>query len=83
MSLIRSRGHSLFTKTQMHTNQPRLIGHRHFILQQMDELGLNEYEGDALGITGKFVKEAPIFCGGKNGGYTLKTCFEYDGTKNE
>ena len=48
-----------------------------------NELGFNEYEGDSLGITGKFVKEAAIFCGGKNGGDNLKTCFQYVGEKNE
>ena len=43
MSYIRSRGHSLFTEAQMHTKQPRLIGHRNYIAQRMGELGLNEY----------------------------------------
>ena len=33
----------------------------------IDEVGEIEHEGDALGMTGQFVKQAPIVCGGKNG----------------
>ena len=40
-------------------------------------------EGDALGMTGKFTKEAAIICGGKNKIENLNTCYEYNYTKNE
>lgn len=45
--------------------------------------GFIESEGDALGMTGQFTNEAPIFCGGKNGFDNLNTCYEFDFTRNE
>ena len=47
------------------------------------ELGFKENEGDSLGMTGQFAREAPIFCGGKNGNGNLKTCYEFDYNQNE
>ena len=41
------------------------------------------YEGDALGMTGQFTKEAAIICGGKNGIDNLNTCYEYNPIENE
>ena len=41
------------------------------------------YEGDALGMTGQFTKEAAIICGGKNGIDNLNTCYEYNLIENE
>ena len=40
-------------------------------------------EGDALGMTGQFVNEAAIICGGKNSIDNLNTCHEYNHIKNE
>ena len=44
--------------------------------------GIIEREGDAIGMTGQFIKEAPIFCGGKNYNENLKSCFEFDASIN-
>ena len=44
--------------------------------------GIKENEGDSFGMTGQFVKEAMIFCGGKNGNNNLRTCFEWDSSDN-
>ena len=44
---------------------------------------LGEYEGDVLGLTGQFTKEAAIICGGKNWIDNLNTCYEYDHIQNE
>merc|ERR1712226_951463 len=41
------------------------------------------YEGDALGMTGQFTKEAAIICGGKNRIDNLNTCYEYNPIENE
>ena len=40
-------------------------------------------EGDALGMTGQFVNEAAIICGGKNSIDNLNTCHEYNHIENE
>ena len=44
--------------------------------------GIKENEGDSFGMTGQFVKEAMIFCGGKNANNNLRTCFEWDSSDN-
>ena len=43
MSFIRSRGHEVFQPAEMQTKQPKLLGHRLYISNRMEELGLNEY----------------------------------------
>jgi hypothetical protein len=36
-----------------------------------------------LGMTGQFVKEAPIVCGGKSAFENIDKCFEFNVTENE
>jgi hypothetical protein len=35
-------------------------------------------EADAIGPTGQFTKDAPIYCGGKSKAKNLENCWEYD-----
>jgi len=44
----------------------------------INEFGFSEDIGDASGMTGRFAKESPIVCGGKNGFGNLKECHEFD-----
>ena len=49
-----------------------------------DELGpIVENEGELLGMTGIFTKDAAIVCGGKNGDGDQARCFEWDFSTNQ
>jgi hypothetical protein len=42
-TLIRTRGHEVFKSEEMRTLQPKLRGHRSFIIDKMAEYGLSDY----------------------------------------
>lgn len=47
------------------------------------ETGILEKEGEVIGLTGYFSKEAAIMCGGKNFLENLNRCFEFNPETNE
>ena len=56
---------------------------RAFILGE-DDIGIiSENEAEVLGLTGQFVKDAPIVCGGSNPDGEQNICYEWDANSNE